>query len=286
MTTVDQFESVFRAAAKPAYRHESIEIGRILVVTDLEKGLAAAFGDRVRRFLRVLETDPPPAWRIVDGSEFRGIGGLLELVRQESPDLICTYRHLHSEAWRWPHSLGEELDVLTQINSQPVLVLPHPESGRETDHALENTDSVMAVTDHLTGDDRLVNYAVKFLKAKGQLFLAHIEDEAIFERYIETISKIPEIDTETAREEISKRLLDEPADYIESCVKVLREIIGPGHVSDIVAMGRRLADYRSFVEGHRLDLLIFNTKQEEQLAMHGLAYPLAVELRQIPLLML
>jgi len=29
-----------------------------------------------------------------------------------------------------------------------------------------------------------------------------------------------------------------------------------------------------------------NTKDEDQLAMHGLAYPLAVELRQIPLLML
>lgn len=29
-----------------------------------------------------------------------------------------------------------------------------------------------------------------------------------------------------------------------------------------------------------------NTKDEDQLAMHGLAYPLAVELREIPLLML
>jgi hypothetical protein len=29
-----------------------------------------------------------------------------------------------------------------------------------------------------------------------------------------------------------------------------------------------------------------NTKDEDQLAMHGLAYPLAIELRTIPLLML
>ena len=29
-----------------------------------------------------------------------------------------------------------------------------------------------------------------------------------------------------------------------------------------------------------------NTKDDDQLAMHGLAYPLAVELRDIPLLML
>jgi hypothetical protein len=37
---------------------------------------------------------------------------------------------------------------------------------------------------------------------------------------------------------------------------------------------------------HHIDLLVFNTKDDDQLAMHGLAYPLAIELRQIPLLML
>ena len=37
---------------------------------------------------------------------------------------------------------------------------------------------------------------------------------------------------------------------------------------------------------HGVDLVVLNTKDEDQLAMHGLAYPLAIELRQIPLLML
>ena len=39
-------------------------------------------------------------------------------------------------------------------------------------------------------------------------------------------------------------------------------------------------------EKHDVDLLVFNTKEEDQLAMHGVAYPLAVELRRLPLLML
>ena len=34
------------------------------------------------------------------------------------------------------------------------------------------------------------------------------------------------------------------------------------------------------------DLLVMNTKDDEQMAMHGLAYPLAIEVRSIPLLLL
>ena len=37
---------------------------------------------------------------------------------------------------------------------------------------------------------------------------------------------------------------------------------------------------------HGIDLLVMHTKDEDQLAMHGLAYPLAIELRDIPLLLI
>ena len=40
------------------------------------------------------------------------------------------------------------------------------------------------------------------------------------------------------------------------------------------------------LKAHAIDLLVLNTKDEDHSAMHGLAYPLAVELRNIPLLML
>ena len=51
-------------------------------------------------------------------------------------------------------------------------------------------------------------------------------------------------------------------------------------------MGRRLVEYSRLIDEHEIDLLLMRTKDEDQLAMHGLAYPLAVELRKIPLLML
>ena len=51
-------------------------------------------------------------------------------------------------------------------------------------------------------------------------------------------------------------------------------------------MGSRLDDYKKLIRDHAVDLLVFNTKDEDQLAMHGVGYPLAVEVREIPLLML
>ena len=49
---------------------------------------------------------------------------------------------------------------------------------------------------------------------------------------------------------------------------------------------RHVLGYKELVEENEIDLLVMYTKDEEQLAMHGIAYPLAVELRATPLLML
>ena len=45
-------------------------------------------------------------------------------------------------------------------------------------------------------------------------------------------------------------------------------------------------DYKRLIDEHRVDLLVMNTKDEDQLAMHGLSYPLTVELRDTPLLLI
>ena len=133
-----------------------------------------------------------------------------------SPDLICTYRNLHHPARDYPYSLGVHVDVMTQATDAPVLLLPHPESSAFQSLDGQAIRSVMAITDRLTGDHRLVNYARLFAPRDGTLWLTHMEDEATWERY----------------------------------------------------------------------LLVLHTKDEDQLAMHGLAYRLTVELREIPLLLL
>jgi len=285
MTNVDQFESVFKSATKISFAHQDIEIRKVLLVTDLEEQPAQQLSDQIRSFLTVLGEDESVNWRTVQGDEFQTVKELLDLVEKENPDLICAYRHLHSQAWRWPYSLGEELDVLTQITSSPVLILPHPKA-QPLDEILKGTGSVMAITNHLTGDHRLVNFAVRFTEEKGTLFLTHIEDEKVFKSYIEVISKIPTITTENAEEEILRQLLKEPHDYIRSCSDTLKAEGLALQVQEIVRLGHHIADLTRLVEEHQLDLLVLHAKDEDQAAMHGLAYSLAVELRKIPLLML
>ena len=155
MTTVDQFESMFRSASHELFKLERIDIESVLVVTDRDEPGARRFGDRLREFLKVLGADDKVRWREVEGSEFQTAGELLALVESAAPDIICTYRNLHSGAWRWPYSLGTHVDLLTQHTDLPVMLLPHPEAERSAQHATQNTDTVMAIADHLTGDHRL-----------------------------------------------------------------------------------------------------------------------------------
>lgn len=284
MTQVDQFESVFRSAIKEVYTPSPIGLSKILQVTDLDSTDSQAFRDHVRGFLQVLGDRPD--WSAAGKADYSSVAELLELVDRAAPDLICTYRNLRSNAWQWPFSLGEHLDVLTQIAPCPVLVLPHPLAGRAYEHALENTDSVAAVTDHLAGDASLVDWALHFTQPGGKLFLAHVEDEWTFERWMDVISKIPSIPTDEARTALTERLMKEPTDYVESCRRALAAAEIDVTTESVVVMGRALERYQELISEHDVDLLVFHTKDHGQLAMHGRAYPLAVEIREIPLLML
>ncbi len=283
MTRIDQFASAFLSASKTVFNHEPVPLSTALVITDLSQYEARLFGDRVRAFLGVLGDNVQ--WLDVDGEACGSVGDLLNLVEQQRPDLICTYRHLHSGAWKWPYGLGEHLDVLTQVTTTPVLVLPRPEDA-EAFESVGDTNAVMAMTSHLMGDHRLINYAARFTEPGGTLYAAHVEDSATFERYMEVIAKIPMIETDTAREEIEKQLLKEAHDYIGSCREELARASVELNLEEIVLLGHHLAEYEKLVQDREVDLLIFNTKDDDQLAMHGLAYPLAVELRALPLLML
>jgi len=284
MTKVDQFASVFRAASKTPFHYDPVQIGSVLVVTDQPEVEAGDFADRVRSFLSVLERGENIRWNTVHGGQFSTVPELLELIERDRPGLICTFRHLHSDSWQWPYTLGEYVDVLTQATSTPVLVLPHPK--RPSERAITDTDMVVGMTDHMVGDDALVNWAARFTANEGRLVLANVEDVLAFERFMEVVGKIPSISTDDAREQIEGRLLRDAKDYMGSCVRALAKAGLPLTVEEIVTQGHHLPEYRRIVDEHDADLLVMNTKDDDQLAMHGLAYPLAVEVRSIPLLLL
>ena len=284
MTSVDQFESVFRAADKAVFRFQRAPIERAVVVTDGDTEQTERLLEQVRAYLSAL--GEAVTWVPIAGDRYSSVAEMLRVTDQAEADLIITYRHLHSEGWHWGYGLGEHLDVLTQLSDSPVLVVPHPDANLALPHSLSGTGHVMAITDHLAGDDRLVNYAVSFTSPGGRCGLTHIEDGASFDRFASAVAKIPDLDTDTTRELVLAQLLKEPREYIESCRRFLEHSGVDLTIETTVKLGHRITEYSSLIEENDVDLLVMNTKDEDQLAMHGLAYPLAVELRRIPLLML
>jgi len=284
MANVDQFESIFRSAIKERLEYRHIPIKSVLLITDLEEQAAIAFQKNVQQFLSVLGDVSERDCFLICGKEFKTTEDLLKLVDRYELDLICTYRNLHSNAWQFPHSLGAHLDVLIQQTDIPVLVLPHPEAGYMAEHAMHDTMEVMVVTDLVAINHKLINYAVRLTHPQGTLFLSHVENKYIFERYIEAIGKIDTIDTESARTRLAEQLLKEPEDYFLTCKEILQEHGILLDIRSMVRFGDGLQEYRRQVETQKLDLLVMHANDENQQAMNSVSYPLAVELRQIPLL--
>lgn len=281
---LDAFESVFRSAIKERFRFEPPEIGAIAVVTDLDRDEAAALRDQVRAFLRVIDPFGKLDYTVVSNSDYTDVPSLLETIERTRPDLIVSYRSLRASR-DLPFTLGAYLDTMTQATTTPVLVLPSP-SRDDFAELLVETKRVMVVADHLTGDHRLVSWGVHFCANDGTLHLVHVEDDETFARYVDAVSKIPDIDTDYVRERLGNKLLQLPRDYIGTIAQVLAENDIHENVVPTVAMGHALTDYKQLIEQNDVDLLVFNTKDDRQLAMHGMAYSLAVEIRHKPLLLL
>ncbi|MGI9516774.1 MAG: hypothetical protein ACR2NP_07015 [Pirellulaceae bacterium] len=287
MSQIDEFESAFKSADKPVFRFEEIVIRHVVVVLDSDKGGAAEFLERVDGYLEGFSSGGPEfKVTIIEGRDYSSVQELLDKVTDCTPDLICTYRNLHIPATEFPYSLGVYIDVLTQATDIPILLMPRPIWLNDSTEFPSRPESVLAVTDHLAGDYHLVSMAARFASAGGKLTLVHVEDQLTFDRYIETIGKIPDLNTDLARETIMHQLLKEPADYIQSCRKGVEEAGLPVEIESIVTAGHRLEDYRKLLQERQIDLLVMNTKDDEQMAMHGLAYPLSVEFRKTPMLLL
>ncbi len=286
MSNIDQFESLFRSAIHDVYEYSKLNFSSLLIVTDLQATENEAFSAQVKNFLSAANLSENAKWHNLARGDFVTTSELLDAVAEIKPDIIFTYRNMHSTAWKHPHSLGEHLDVLIQKTDSPIFILPHPDAGYAMDHAMENRDVVMALTDHLSNDHALVNYAVCFTQSKGALYLGHIEDIDTFDRYIDAISRIQTIDTDDAKEKLAKELLKQPQSYINSVIEHLKEEKLDIDVRSEVSFGHHLTEFRKCIEDYKVDLLVMNARDHQQMAMHGLAYPLAVELRQIPLLMI
>ena len=284
MLNVDQFESAFRGADKARFKLGLPEVKRVLILTDVEGQAHDDYCEAARALIGDVGADAE--YFLHDKSALTGVENVLALAREIEPDLACTYRNLATDAWRWSYSLGVYLNAITRGFDFPVAVTPSPHAHPVAEWTRRSTDKVMAVTDHLTGDDALVNWALKITDPGGKLFLTHVEDVDVFDRYIDAIGKIPSIDTDNAREAILEQLLREPRDYIRSCVESLAESPVEREIEKVVTVARSVADYRTMIDDKGANMLVFRTLDKDHIALHGIAYSLAVELTDTPLLML
>lgn len=286
MSNIDQFESLFLSATRDIYQYQKINFKNVLLVTDLNRSECDVFSEQVKEFSRLANIKDNGEWNTLIKDDFSSTHDLLEIVERIKPDLIFTYRNLHSQAWKHPHSLGEHLDVLIQKTAAPVFILPHPAADYALNHAMKDCNIIMALTDQLSNDHTLVNHAVSFTEKNGSLYLMHIEDADVFDKYIQAISKIQSIDTSNARKKIADELLKQPTTYINTVKNRLEQENLSINIKTIVDFGHRLSEFTKYINEYKVDLLVMHAKDNQQMAMHGLAYPLAIELRQIPLLML
>jgi nucleotide-binding universal stress UspA family protein len=278
---LDDFESVFRSAVKARFHHNPPQIESVLVVSDIDEEAAARFLADVRAFLGF---SGDVEWLTQNAAADTTVEDILDRVRRNPPSLVVCYRHILGNGANLPYSLGSTVDCLTQATDVPLLLVPRPKDGRVL--LPTTTGRVMVVTDHLTGDDRLVNWASELCNDDGTLFLTHVEDQRILDKYLDVLSKVPGIDQDLATDKIQKKLLDMPLDYVESTAAVLAANDIHERVVPIVMLDVPVTAYLSLVKEHEIDLLVMNTKDAGQSAMHSLAYALSVEITDRPLLLL
>ncbi len=283
MDQIDEFESMFRRAERESFEYAGIPIDSIAFVSDQSEDEARRRQESLVRFMPALQS--ATHWRFITGDEFSNVNDLLRLVDETQTDLIVTYRHLQEESLVPQHSLGVYLDVLTQATSIPVLVLPGT-AGQPRNLSDLLCDRVMVVADHISGDSKLINYGVRMCPDNGTLWLCHVEDDAIFDRYMRAIERIPEIGSDQTRKLLDQTLRKEASDFIATCIRELSAARPSVTYESKVTRGHFLKQYTQLISDAEIDLVVANTKDEDQLAMHGMAWSIAVELLDVALLLL
>lgn len=285
MRDLGEFVSVFKRALRDRFEYERKEIGKILVVTDLMPKHVGAYTEKARHFL-----DPEfkrDTYQIVSisGSDWSNWADLRTILDREQPDLVITYRLLRAAHPEMLTSLGVYVDTLTQVTPYPVLLLPNPHFD-SAESSPDQLGCVVVATEHMYADHSLVNYGIRFTPAENSLLLCHVEDESTFEYYMKAIEKVPELDNDLARERLGEQLTAMPRYYAESVHEKIEENGTRVKLQSIIEFGHIIAKYRELIAREPVSLLVFTTKDDTQLAMHSLGYSLAVEFRNMPVLLL
>ncbi len=280
---LDEFESVFRRAEQEQFVYSEKKIDHVLLVLDKQHDQTEATIEALKQFSAELAN--VEKWDTLRVGPNTTVQKLEEDVKDSTADLLITWRHLREEAIVSRCSLGIYVDMLTQTTDFPILLLPGSVASPATIQG-RKCDTVLAATDHLAGDHRLVNFAAAITNPNGKLVLCHVEDDLIMQRYLQAIERIPELNTELVRSRLQEQLNRDVVRYLQAAQQSMQEAGVPIQIETELTTGHRLATYKKLIVSHKADLLVMNTKDDDQLAMHGLAYAMSVEFVEIPQLLL
>jgi len=280
---LDEFESVFRRAEQEPFVYSDKKIDHVLLVLDEQHDQTEVTIEALKQFSA--ELADVEKWDTLRVGPNTTVQKLEEDVKGSPADLLITWRHLHEEAIVPRCSLGIYVDMLTQATDFPILLLPGSVASPATIQG-RKCNTVLAATDHLAGDHRLVNYAAAITNPQGKLVLCHVEDDQTMQRYLQAIERIPEVNSELVRTKLQEQLSRDVARYLQAAQQSMKEAGVPIQIETELTTGHRLAMYKKLIASHKADLLVMNTKDDDQLAMHGLAYAMSVEFVEIPQLLL
>jgi hypothetical protein len=224
--------------------------------------------------------------KVLGADEYESASQVMEILEQiENLDLIVAERNLKTRDQDLVYGLSNYVDALTQARPEPVLLLPTL-NNEKLNKLINAKADILVQTNQLTGANSLINWALRFVDQETTLRLTHIEDDATFERYMSTVERIPQIDTQVARSRIREALLAIPTQYANHVKAKLEEAQPSLPVSIEVRLGHTVADFESLMRAYPVRMLVLNTRVQGQLAMSGMAYVSAVEFKEIPMLLL
>lgn len=285
MRDLGEFESVFKRALRDQFEYKRLEIRKILVITDLEKPDLAAYEEKVKAYLAPEFAAESFEMECLCGDDWSNWSDLKAILDNEEPDLVVTYRLLRVAHPGILTSLGVYVDSMTQVTDYPILLLPNPRL-QGYDSGPETLGMVVVATEHMYADHSLVNFGIRFTPENEQLFLCHIEDQDTFNYYMKAIAKIPELNNDIAKTQLKEQLMAMPKHYAESVAKEIEAHQKKVQLKPLIEFGHLIANYRALIAREAVSLMVFTTKDDTQLAMHSLGYSLAVEFRNMPILLI
>ncbi|MEM7039411.1 MAG: hypothetical protein AAF570_20730 [Bacteroidota bacterium] len=285
MRDLGEFVSVFKRALRDQFDYQRIEINQILLITDLSPTDLPAYTEEVQTYLDPEFERNSYTLSTIGKEDWSNWADMRAQLDDLKPDLVVTYRLLRVAHTEILTSLGVYVDSLTQVTPYPVLLMPNPHMpGHES--APQQLGVVVVATEHMYTDHSLVNYGIRFTPRNNELFLCHVDDGDTFEYYMKAIEKIPELDNDIAREKLEEQLNVMPKHYAESVQREIEAHKKEVKLCSIVEIGHIIDRYRALIAKEPVSLLAFTTKDDTQLAMHSLGYSLAVEFRNMPILLI